>query len=370
MVFHPTIFMLSNNIFIQSIRLLLFPFAIIYGIVIKIRNLLYDTHKFKSIEFNFPIICVGNIATGGTGKTPMVEYLIGLFKDEFRLAILSRGYKRKSTGFLKASEHISALELGDEPYQFYLKFPDQIISVHESRILAIPILLQNCPNLQAIILDDAFQHRQIKAGLNILLTDYNNLYTKDFYLPTGDLRDSVSSANRAQIVVVTKCPETISEEDMIYTKHKLNILEHQHIFFSKIEYGEPYHLFNPKDLWIITRDLEVLLVYGIANPKPLKSFILDRAYTYYQLAYPDHHIFSSLDMKEIIETFFSISTNNKIILTTEKDAVRLTKFKTELELLPIYVLPIQFKLLNNKESEFKNLISNFIYNFNKLENTQ
>ncbi len=365
MVFHPIIAMFSNNIFFQSIRILLFPLAILYGLIIKIRNFLYDTNRLTSIEYNFPIICVGNIATGGTGKTPMVEYLIGLLKDEYKLAVLSRGYKRKSSGFLKASHEISALELGDEPYQFYLKFPDQIITVHESRILAIPILLQNCPNLQAIILDDAFQHRQIKAGFNILLTDYNNLYTRDFYLPTGDLRDSVSSASRADVVVVTKCPDNITEEQMIYTKHKLNLLDHQHIFFSKIVYGDPYHLFNPKDLWILTSDLEVLLVFGIANPKPLKNFILERAYTYYQLAYPDHHIFSSLDMKEIVEKFFSIPTNNKIILTTEKDAVRLTKFKTELEFLPIYVLPIQFNLLNNKESGFKNLISNFINSYKK-----
>ncbi|MDI9338235.1 MAG: tetraacyldisaccharide 4'-kinase [Alphaproteobacteria bacterium] len=347
-----------NNVFLKSFRFLLFPFAILYGLIVYFRNVLYDFNVFKSVHFNIKTICVGNISSGGTGKTPMVEFLIGLIKDHYKLAVLSRGYKRKSHGFLIATEKVSALEMGDEPYQFFLKFPDQTISVCENRLLAIPLLVQQDPNLELIILDDAFQHRSIFADYNIVLTEFNNLYTRDFYLPTGELRDNPRSAARAQMIIVTKCPTHITENEMIYTKHKLKLKPHQKLFFSCIEYGIPYHLFKPKDNWILTPDLEVLLVFGIANPLPLKNYILENTFTYYQLDFDDHHIFTSDDMKEILKNFFSIPTNNKIILTTEKDAVRLVKFKSELEYLPIYVLPINFSIIN--ETEFKKEIFNYL----------
>ena len=192
-----------NTIFLKSFRVLLLPLAVIYGFIIFIRNRLYDRNYLKSAAFNFPLICVGNLAVGGTGKSPMVEYLIELLKPRFRIGTLSRGYKRKTIGYALANEHTTALEIGDEPMQFHSKFPDIAVASCEERIVGIPHLLQDVPNLEAIILDDAFQHRTIQAGLNILLTEWNNLYSNDFFLPTGDLRDEWASAKRAQVIVVT-----------------------------------------------------------------------------------------------------------------------------------------------------------------------
>ena len=193
-----------NTLFLKSFRVLLFPFAVLYGLVIFIRNWLFDKHYLAYSEFNFPLICVGNLAVGGTGKSPMVEYLINFLEPQLKIATLSRGYKRKTKGYVLADHQTTALEIGDEPMQFHLKFPNVPIAVGEERLVGIPHLLQDHPNLQAIILDDAFQHRSVKAGMNILLTDFSNLYTHDFFLPTGDLRDEWSSSKRAQIIVVTK----------------------------------------------------------------------------------------------------------------------------------------------------------------------
>jgi len=190
---------------LKSFRYLLLPITWMYGCVIWLRNKLYDKNILKSSSFNFPIICVGNLATGGTGKTPMTEYLVRLLKKDYKTATLSRGYKRKTTGFAIADEDTTALEIGDEPMQFHQKFPDVTIAVGEERIVAIPQLLHDRPETEVIILDDAFQHRQVRAGLNIILTDYSNLYTRDLILPAGDLRDVRSSSKRADIIIVTKC---------------------------------------------------------------------------------------------------------------------------------------------------------------------
>ena len=194
-----------NNVFLKSFRIVLLPLAIIYGAIIIIRNWLFDKKYLKSATFNFPLICVGNIAVGGTGKSPMVEYLLELLHPEYKIGTLSRGYKRKTEGYALANASTTALDIGDEPMLFHIKFPEVAVSVGEQRIEAIPQLLHDRPDLEAIILDDAFQHRSVNAGLNILLTEFSNLYTHDFFLPTGDLRDEWASAKRSQIIVVTKC---------------------------------------------------------------------------------------------------------------------------------------------------------------------
>ncbi|MBS1567386.1 MAG: tetraacyldisaccharide 4'-kinase, partial [Bacteroidetes bacterium] len=196
---------------LRPVRILLFPLSLIYLAAIWLRNRLYDWNILKSVSFNMPLICIGNVAVGGTGKSPMVEYLIGRLKNQFRIATLSRGYKRKTKGYTLANAQSTALEIGDEPMQFHLKYPDIAIAVGEERVVAIPQILHDRPDTQAIILDDAFQHRAIKAGLNIILTDFSNLYTRDWYLPTGDLRDERLSMRRAQIIVVTKCPPNLGE---------------------------------------------------------------------------------------------------------------------------------------------------------------
>ena len=352
-----------NTIFLTSFRVLLLPVAIIYGFIIFIRNFLFDKKYLKSASFNFPLICVGNLAVGGTGKSPMVEYLIELLSPDFKIGTLSRGYKRKTKGYALANQQSTALDIGDEPMQFHSKFPDIAVSSCEERIVGIPHLLQDVPGLQAIILDDAFQHRTVRAGFNILLTEWNNLYSHDFFLPTGDLRDEWLSAKRAQVIIVTKCPYNLSAEMKQKIIRSLHPEAIQKIFFTTIEYGTPYHIFNHGDEWHLTPRDEVLLVCGIANPKPLKEYLHEKAHTYYQQDYSDHHIFSIDDLNEIKEKFEEISAKDKLILTTEKDAVRLIKFTEQLASLPMYVLPIRHYFLFEEGEQFNELVTDFIRNF-------
>lgn len=356
-----------SNIFLKSFRIFLLPFALLYWLVITVRNWLYNKNIFKSTSFGLPLICVGNLSVGGTGKSPMVEYLIRLLKDQFKVATLSRGYKRKTKGYALANENTTALEIGDEPMQFHLKFPEIPVTVGEERIYAIPQLLHDRPETEVIILDDAFQHRAINAGLNILLTEYGNLFTNDFYLPTGDLRDLKSSYKRAGIIIVTKCPADISDNERKKITKEIGLQQGQSIFFTTIEYGQAYHILHKKEL-SFTEHTEVLLVTGIANPKPLKSLLEKYSKTYHFLQYADHHIFSIDDLKEIGKKFETIEGANKIILTTEKDAVRLIKFSTEITDWPLYVLPIRHHFLFEDEQRFNGLVINFITGFQKPKN--
>ncbi len=351
-----------SNLFLKSFRILLLPFAILYWLIISVRNFLFDKKIFPSTSFALPVICIGNLSVGGTGKSPMVEYLLRLLKDHFQVATLSRGYKRKTRGYALANETTTALEIGDEPMQFHLKFPEIPVAVGEERIEAIPQLLHDRPGTQAIILDDAFQHRTIKAGLNIILTEYGNLFTRDFYLPTGDLRDIKSSYKRADIIVVTKCDAGISEKEKKEITREINPLAGQAVFFTSIEYGQLYHLSSRQGL-DLTEDTEVLLVSGIANPKPLKALLEEHCKTYHLMQYSDHHIFTIDDLKDIRKKFNSLSSANKIILTTEKDAVRLMKFNRELDDLPLYVIPVRHQFLFEEGDQFNQLVINFIRHF-------
>ena len=309
------------------------------------------------------MVCVGNLSAGGTGKSPLIETMVGFLKDNYKVAVLSRGYKRKTKGYALAGPNATALDIGDEPFSFYQKFPDVTIAVGEERIVAIPQLLHDKPDTQVILLDDAFQHRSITAGLNIILTDYNNLYTRDWWLPTGDLRDEKKSAERADILIVTKCKPELTKDEAVEITTELRPGKHQQIFFSAIQYGLPYHIINHHTVEI-NNVLEVLLVSGIADPRPLKKYLVENAETYYEILYSDHHIFTIDDWKDILKRFDSIQHPNKIILTTEKDAVRLMKFNHQLKDMPVYVLPIAVKFLFDEEDRFRDLISKFINNFN------
>lgn len=351
-----------SNFFLKSFRILLLPFALIYWLVIGIRNWLYNKKIIPSASFAFPLICVGNLAVGGTGKSPMVEYLVRLLKDQYKIATLSRGYKRRTKGYALANKESTALEIGDEPMQFHVKFPDVPVAVGEERLDAIPQLLHDRPETQAIILDDAFQHRAIKAGLNILLTDYNNLFTRDFYLPTGDLRDLQSEYKRAEVIVVTKCKPDLSIQEKEKIIKEINVQPGQSIFFASMEYGQPYHIFKHSG-FSLSENTEVLLVSGIANPRPLKNLLEKHSKTYYMLQYPDHRIFTIDDLKEMKKRFEMIENVNKIILTTEKDAVRLVKFNAEIADWPLYVIPVRHHFLYGEAGSFNQLIINFIRNF-------
>ena len=351
-----------SEFFLRSFQILLLPFALIYWFIILIRNWMYDKKILSSTSFGLPIICVGNLSVGGTGKSPMVEYLVQLLKSKFKVATLSRGYKRKTKGYSLADQNSTALEIGDEPMVFHLKFPGVAVAVGEQRIEAIPQLLHDKPETQTIILDDAFQHRAIKAGLNILLTEQGNLFTNDFFLPTGDLRDQRSSYKRADIIVVTKCKADLSIEEKEKIRKEVDPLPHQQIFFTTIEYGLPYHILTNQTTEL-DEEKEVLLITGIANPKPLKKLLEENCKTYYMNLYSDHHIFTIDDLKEIKKRFENIDATDKIILSTEKDAVRLIKFNEQITGLPLYIIPLKHKFLFNEEEAFNKIVTNFIENF-------
>ncbi len=294
----------------------------------------------------------------------MTEYLVRLLKNDYKTATLSRGYKRKTEGFAIADENTTALEIGDEPMQFHQKFPEVTIAVGEERIVAIPQLLHQRPETEVIILDDAFQHRQVKAGLNIILTEYANLYTRDFILPAGDLRDVRSSSKRADIIIVTKCKADLSETEKQAIVTEIDPAPNQKVYFTTIVYGKPYHLFT-KEGMEIKPDCGILLVCGIANPRPLKEHLAKLADSYDMLRYADHHIFHSNDLKDIRQHFEKMSSDKKIVLTTEKDAVRLEKFEKELSDFPIYVIPIEHQFLFNEAVPFNAAVTGFIKTFNK-----
>ena len=351
-----------SNWFLKSFRILLFPFALVYGFIVWVRNWLYNKKIFPSTSFGLPIICVGNLSVGGTGKSPMVEYLVSHLKDKFKVATLSRGYKRKTKGYALATDSTTALDIGDEPMQFHLKFPDVPIAVGEQRLEAIPQLLHDHPGTQVIILDDAFQHRAIRAGLNILLTEYGNLFTRDFFLPTGDLRDMRSGYKRADIILVTKCKPDITEEEKYKITREIRPYRHQEIFFTTIEYGVPYHIFK-HNFTFIQEKTEVLLVTGIANPRPLKKFLEERIQSYQMMHFPDHHIFTIDDWMEMKNRFEEMRATEKIMLTTEKDAMRLAKFEEQINGTPFYVMPIEHRFLFNGGHRFNQIVGKFIEDF-------
>ncbi len=351
-----------SSVWLRSFRVLLFPFAFLYGTAVKVRNYLYDNEIIQSIEFNFPVICIGNISVGGTGKSPMVEYLLRLLVHRYKTATLSRGYKRKTRGYVLADDKTTALDIGDEPMQFHIKFPEVTVAAGEERAIAIPQLLFDRPETDVIILDDALQHRTVKAGLNILLTDYNNLFTRDMFLPTGDLRDSRSSYKRANIIIVTKCSDNFGSAEKEKVASEIQPLARQHLFFTGIRYGAPYHIIS-RAIKRMSKETEVLLACGIANPGPLKQYIQEESASYDAIYYRDHYIFTIDDLKEIRQRFEKIKAADKMILVTEKDAVRLVKFAAELKDMPVYVQPIETYFLFNESQRFNFLIEKFIQDF-------
>ncbi|EEK14964.1 tetraacyldisaccharide 4'-kinase [Capnocytophaga gingivalis ATCC 33624] len=317
-------------------RFLLLPFAILYGLGVRLRHFLYDRGWLSSKRYPFPILCVGNLAVGGTGKTPMVEYLVRLLGQE-QVAILSRGYRRKTRGFILADDSATAMTLGDEPYQYHRKFPRATVTVCESRQEGIERLLEN-PHFKYIILDDAFQHRKVQAGTNLLLTSYDKLYTQDFLLPVGSLRDIRSRARKAQIIIVTKCPElTQAEQEKII--QQLKPLPSQKVYFTSIAYSD--RVYSHEDSQALKDFIATpfTLVTGIANPTPLVDFLEKQGASFEHLAYSDHHHFSNRELE--------LLRQKGRILTTEKDYVRL-----EGALSTLYYLPIETQFLNDQRLIF------------------
>lgn len=324
------------------LRKLLFPFSLLYGGITALRNLLYNKGWLKSREYDLPVICVGNLSTGGTGKSPMIELLITFLKENHRIAVLSRGYKRRTTGFREVLSNSSVEEVGDEPLQFKKKFPEITVAVCEDRQTGIKKLKSMA---EVILLDDAFQHRKVKATLNILLTSFDNLYTDDCMLPTGNLREPKFGSNRAHIIVVTKCPENISDSTIEIIKRKLKPRAQQEIYFSKIGYGS--EIKNEEKVAPISflENRKFLLVTGIANPKPLVEFLKQKGLSFDVKTFPDHHNFTVSEIEEM--------KTNSLILTTEKDFMRLQSIANAAE---IFYLPIKTVILNDDEENFKRKI--------------
>ena len=334
----------------------MYPFSLLYGEITAARNKMYDHKVLKSTSFDIPTIVVGNLSVGGTGKSPQIEYLIRLLQDRYKIAVLSRGYKRQSKGFVLADSNATAKTIGDEPMQFYKKFKNCLIAVDANRVNGIDQLrtLKNPPDV--ILLDDAFQHRKVAAGFNILLTPYANLYVNDSMLPTGDLREKVSGASRAQVIVVTKCPETLSEAEQFEIADKLKPEMHQTVFFSKIAYAEA--LVGTSTIKVNNlKEYEVLLVTGIAKTTPLCEFLKRKNVSFEHLKYPDHYQFTDKDLSKINTAFKDIKASKKLILTTEKDYVR--TFDTQMNNEDVYYLPIQTAFLQHKK-DFNILIEKYV----------
>ncbi|HEX9979406.1 MAG TPA: tetraacyldisaccharide 4'-kinase [Flavobacterium sp.] len=330
------------------LRKILFPFAVLYGFITWFRNYLYDNQFLKSYSFPIPVIAVGNLSVGGTGKTPQIEYLVRLLSPNHRIAVLSRGYKRKSEGFILADTNSDAQSLGDEPYQFHSKFPEIHVAVDANRKEGIE-KLRTLVNPDIILLDDAYQHRKVKAGFYVLLTAYGDLYAEDFMLPTGNLREARSGANRADVVVVTKCPQNLASEEMIKIRNKLKISKGQPLFFTFIDYDQfVYSATGRLPIEEVRRD-DKLLIAGIAKPEPFFNFIKKSGDE--TLIFPDHHFFTDADIQKIK----SAAANRKII-TTEKDFVRLK------DLLPkaqLYYLPVKTSFIKNQQ-QFDKKITQYV----------
>lgn len=353
-----------------KIRHWLTPLSWLYGLGVCLRNKLFDWGWLRSKSFCVPVICIGNLTAGGTGKTPHTEYLVKLLQQSgLQVAILSRGYKRKTKGYQLATSHSTAEQIGDEPCQMKHKFPKAHVAVDANRCQGIEQLCRlatPCPDV--ILLDDAFQHRYVNAGLNILLTDYNRLFCDDRLLPVGLLREPTSGKNRAHMVIVTKCPKDIKPIDFNITTKRLNLYPYQQLYFTQVRYGSPIPLFpelvkkrGTKEI-VINGSWQILLVTGIASPRPL----LDEIRTYNPdvtlLAFPDHHNFTSKDLRLIEEKFKHLAEGRRMLITTEKDAARLKShpaFPAALKPF-IYVLPIEIEFLLNQKEIFNQNVLKYV----------
>jgi tetraacyldisaccharide 4'-kinase len=349
-------------------RILLAPFALIYGIIIWFRNRMFDYGFFHISEFQIPIISVGNITAGGTGKTPHVEYLISLLKDEYKLAILSRGYKRKTSGFVMANATSQPDEIGDEPCQMKEKFPKVAVAVDAKRSRGMQKLTELCPDLEIVVLDDAYQHRWVKPGISVLLTDFNRPMKDDMLIPSGLLREPASESKRADFIIVTKCPQEIKPIDQRLMEKDMRQYAYQHLFFTTYKYGQPTPLFESNTVKNISKLIEskpyILLLTGIAENSELRKHVEGFAGKIIEMSYPDHYEYSAHDLHDIIDTYSGIMVKEKCILTTEKDAIKLKQFGTLDEEIKsaLFYIPIEVEFLNNDAKNFNQHIQTYVRN--------
>jgi tetraacyldisaccharide 4'-kinase len=349
-------------------NILLYPLSLLYGIITGIRNFLYDKEILKSTEFSLPVICVGNITVGGTGKTPHTEYLAGLLTDNnFSVATLSRGYRRDTRDFRIATPASTVRELGDEPLQIYRKYPGITVAVDRDRVNGVKRILEEKPDTDVILLDDGFQHRKITPGFSILLTDFERLIIRDHMLPYGNLRESVVNKQRANIILVTKSPEDLSPIQRRLIVKEMDKAPYQNLYFTTIIYKEPLPVFDIQEKATLglpgdSGDCGIILVTGIANPGPLRKYLDSKYKNITHLSFPDHHNYDEDDLTSLINAWSSLKSPEKYIFTTEKDAVRLREFSNIAESLKtvFYYIPVSISFLNDDREEFDNLIIDYV----------
>ncbi len=343
----------------------LYPFSIIWRIISDFRNFLYDKKIVRSHKFDIPLICIGNITVGGTGKTPHAAYIIGLLKDKYDIALLSRGYKRKTRGFRMAAPQTVSADIGDEPVQISRKFPDITVAVDRNRTRGIKKILELKPSTDVIILDDGYQHRKITPGLSILLSDYERPMARDHLLPYGDLRESITNINRADIIIITKTPENISVENQFPVEAETGIPAKKKFFYSDFIYLDPVAVSDKacqSGYPVSDPECGILLITGIASPAPLCRHLQRDYKRIIHLSFGDHHYFTMKDISKIQNAWNELGTEKKYIITTEKDAVRIREltFFPEPLLLSTYYIPVEVNFLNNKKEEFDNLIIEYV----------
>ncbi len=345
------------------LRKLLFPFSIVYGVVIRTRNFFYHVGILKSVTFDVPVICVGNLSTGGTGKTPLVEFLITHLISNKNVAVLSRGYGRTSIGFIEVFVNHSAQFAGDEPLQIKQKFEKANVFVCEDRVEGINTILKKHPLTDVVILDDAFQHRRVKAGLNIVITAYGNLFNNDMMLPAGNLREPASAIKRAQVVIVSKCPDDLTTIKKSQIRTELELNHQQPLFFSYLRYNDLCHLFSGEKISLSSlKQTNILLLTGIASSKLLIKFLKTRSSSVQEIKFADHHHFTNENLQSVTQKFDTIASPEKIIVCTEKDAVKLRdeKINNPIKKFPVYILPVKAEFENIEEHKFKSIIDNYV----------
>lgn len=347
------------------IRILLLPIALLYGLAVGLRNLLYKAGVLRSVRFDLPVISVGNLSVGGAGKTPHIEYLIRWLDQYLEVAVLSRGYGRKTEGFRPVTIIDSADMVGDEPLQFKRKFPAVAVSVSESRALGVPELVKRNPATQVVLLDDAFQHLAVTPGLHILLTEFSRPFTRDWLLPSGRLREWRLGYRRAEIIVITKCPPDMTDRQRQEMLAEIDPYPWQRVYFSKYRYGLPYDMLRPDVRQPLSLETDVLLVSAIANTDYLLNFLSGEAASVQTLEFEDHHYFSEDDLNLVLRRFNAMHSRNKIVVTTEKDATRLELHEQFFwkNNIPVFVLPIEVEFLGDDDQLFKEDLKKVLLDF-------
>jgi tetraacyldisaccharide 4'-kinase len=346
-------------------RILLAPFSLLYGLGVSWRDMLYRKGYLKSVHFSVPVISIGNLSVGGAGKTPHIEYLIELLREYLEIATLSRGYRRKTRGYLSVETKMNAEQVGDEPLQFKRKFPEVFVAVAEERAFAIPKIMGDKPDTQVVLLDDAFQHRAVAPGMNILLTEYDRPFTRDYLLPSGRLREWRSAYQRADVIIVSKCPPDLDRAAADQLRAEIAPLPHQELYFSYYTYEAPYYLFDRRYRLKMDADAQLILFCAIARTDYLLDYLEQQVDTVHSLEFADHHYFSASDVASLNLAYQNLDAPKKAIITTEKDAMRLELHRDYLakQKLPIFVLPASVRFHFGAGPVFDESVRRFLLDF-------